>query len=167
MRYNALKSCATRVSSRGPSLALRAIHLVLRLRRPSDMCSRTVSDTANTRIHERTQCVSAEEKILCRSPYFAAVTCRQSAPDPLRERGNSQEGGNRRCLPSCAPARRQRTPLPRGAARSRRPQTANPPLDFKQKTPRPLGANTLTQFVSPAQPVLKKAAAKQKKRADV
>ena len=32
------------------------------------MCSRTVSDTANTRIHERTQCVSAEEKILCRSP---------------------------------------------------------------------------------------------------
>ena len=59
------------------------------------MCSRTVSDTANTRIHERTQCVSAEEKILCRSPYFAAVTCRQSAPDPLRERGNSQEGGNR------------------------------------------------------------------------
>ena len=127
-----------------------------RLRRPSDMCSRTVSDTANTRIHERTQCVSAEEKILCRSPYFAAVTCRQSAPDPLRERGNSQEGGNRRCLPSCAPARRQRTPLPRGAARSRRPQTANPPLDFKQKTPRPLGANTLTQFVRPVRSVQRK-----------
>ena len=47
-------------------------------------------------------------------------------------------------------------PPPRGAARSRRPQTANPPLDFKQKTPRPLGANTLTQFVSPAQPMLKR-----------
>ena len=42
-------------------------------------------------------------------PYFAAVTCRQSAPDYPRERGDSQEGGNRRCLPSCAPARRQRT----------------------------------------------------------
>ena len=41
-------------------------------------------------------------------PYFAAVTCRQSAPDYPRERGDSQEGGNRRCLPSCAPARRQR-----------------------------------------------------------
>ena len=41
-------------------------------------------------------------------PLFAAVTCRQSAPDPLRERGDSQEGGNRRCLPSCVPARRQR-----------------------------------------------------------
>ena len=48
-------------------------------------------------------CVSVE-KILCRSPFFAAVTCRQSAPDPSRERGDSQEGGNRRCLPSCAPA---------------------------------------------------------------
>ena len=45
-------------------------------------------------------------------PLFAAVTCRQSAPDPLRERGDSQEGGNRRCLPSCAPARRQRRCLP-------------------------------------------------------
>ena len=41
-------------------------------------------------------------------PLFAAVTCRQSAPDYPRERGDSQEGGNRRCLPSCAPARRQR-----------------------------------------------------------
>ena len=41
-------------------------------------------------------------------PLFAAVTCRQSAPDSPRERGDSQEGGNRRCLPSCAPARRQR-----------------------------------------------------------
>ena len=38
------------------------------LRRVADMCSRKVSDTANMRIHERTQCVSAEEKILCRSP---------------------------------------------------------------------------------------------------
>ena len=41
-------------------------------------------------------------------PCFAAVTYRKSAPDPPRERGDSQEGGNRRCLPSCAPARRQR-----------------------------------------------------------
>ena len=51
---NALKSCA--------ALLCRA------LRRVAHLCSRTVSDTANTRIHERTQCVSAEEKILCRSP---------------------------------------------------------------------------------------------------
>ena len=36
--------------------------------RVARLCSRImVSDAANTRIHERTQCVSAEEKILCRS----------------------------------------------------------------------------------------------------
>ena len=99
-----------------------------------------------------TLCSPTVEKLLCRSPYFAAVTCRQSAPDSPRERGDSQEGGNRRCLPSCAPARRQRT-FPRSAER-------NSSLDFKRKTPRPLGANTLTQFEYPAQPVLKKTAAR-------
>ena len=41
-----LASCATRVSPRGPSLALRAIHLVSRLRRAADMCSSTESGTA-------------------------------------------------------------------------------------------------------------------------
>ena len=40
---NEQTSCATRVSPRGPSLALRAIHLVLRLRRVADMCSSTLS----------------------------------------------------------------------------------------------------------------------------
>ena len=67
---------------------------------------------------------------------------------------------------------------PRGAARSRRPQTANPPLRFSGKLSAPSGrtrlrqfehpgqpvqrkeppvrANTLTQFVCPARPVLKK-----------
>ena len=32
----------------------------------------------------------------------------------------------------------------------------NPPLDFKRKTSRPLGANTLTQFEHPGQPVQKR-----------
>ncbi len=44
----------------------------------------------------------------CRSPYFAAVAGLWSAPGYPRERGDSQEGGNRGCLPSCASARRQR-----------------------------------------------------------
>ena len=35
------------VIPRGPSLALRAIHLVLRLRRAAGMCSSKESDTAN------------------------------------------------------------------------------------------------------------------------
>ena len=81
-----------------------------RLRRVNRMCSSNVSDTANMSGHGSTLCSPTVEKILCRSPYFEAVTCRQSAPDSPRERGDSQEGGNRRCLPSCAPARRQRTP---------------------------------------------------------
>ena len=45
---------------------------------------------------------------------------------------------------------------PRGAARSRRPQTANPPAEVQRKTLRPLGANTLTQFARPGQPVQKR-----------
>ena len=52
-------------------------------------------------------------------------------------------------------------PPPRGAARSRRPQTANPPAEVQRKTPRPSGANTLTQFVCPGQPVQRKSAARQ------
>ena len=123
-----------------------------RLRRVAGLCSSTLSDTAN-RLLMRTDSEgssSAAEKKSSAVPFFAAVTCRQSAPDYPRERGDSQEGGNRRCLPSCAPARRQRT-FPRSAER-------NSSLDFKRKTPRPLGANTLTQFEYPAQPVLRNAA---------
>ena len=43
---NALTNCAALLSPRGPSLALRAIHLVLRLRRVADMCSRKESGIA-------------------------------------------------------------------------------------------------------------------------
>ena len=47
------KSCATLLSPRGPSLALRAIHLVSRLLEVADLCSSNVSDTAN-RLLKRT-----------------------------------------------------------------------------------------------------------------
>ncbi len=56
--------------------------------------------------------------------------------------------GNRRCPFLFAPAA--------GAATSRRPQTANPPAEVQRKTFRPLGANPLTQFACPGQPVQKK-----------
>ena len=39
--------CAARISPRGPSLALRAIHLVPRLRRVNRLCSSKLSGTAN------------------------------------------------------------------------------------------------------------------------
>ena len=93
--HNALTNCA--------ALLCRA------LRRVARICSSNLSDAANMSGHGSTMCSPTVEKILCRSPIFEAVTCRQSAPDSPRERGDSQEGGNRRCLPSCAPARRQRT----------------------------------------------------------
>ena len=44
-------------------------------------------------------------------------------------------------------------PPPRGAARSRRPQTANPPLRFSEKLPARQGRTRLRQFVCPGQPV--------------
>ena len=72
-RYNALKSCAT--------LLCRACVDV------NHLCSSTLS----------VNCEKAEKDTLQVTrlpfPYFAAVTCRQSAPDSLRERGDSQEGG--------------------------------------------------------------------------
>ena len=61
---------------------------------------------------------------------------------------SSKRKGNRRCPFLFAPAA--------GAATSRAPQSATPSLDFKRKTLRPLGTNTLTQFVYPGQPVQRK-----------
>ena len=90
-------------------------------------------------------CAPLRKKKSSAVPLFAAVTCRQSAPDYPRERGDSQEGGNRRCLPSCAPARRQRT-FPRSAER-------NSPLNLSEKTPARQGRTRLRQFASPAQSV--------------
>ena len=61
-------------------------------------------------------CEKAEEATQrypdCRSPYFAAVAGLWSAPGYPRERGDSQEGGNRRCLPLlCARAASAQIPL--------------------------------------------------------
>ena len=60
-----------------------------------------------------------------------------------------QRGRKTAGCPSFLPPRR----APR---RSRRPQTANPHAEIQRKTLRPLGANTLTQFEHPAQPVQEK-----------
>ena len=120
--YTSARAAAARprpLHPRAPSLALWAIHLVLRLRRVNHMCSSTVSDTANTRIHERTQCVSAEEKILCRSPFSQRShvgNLRQ-----IRKQGkgrSSKRKENRRLSFLFAPAA--------GAANPRAPQSATP-----------------------------------------
>ena len=90
---------------------------------------------------------------------------------------SSKRKENRRLSFLFAPAAGRGT-FPRGAARSRRPQTANPPAAVQRKTPRPerantpaavrvprsagaekgcrpLGANPLTQFACPDQSVQK------------
>ena len=102
------------------------------------MCSRTVSDTAN-RLLKRTDSEGsssvAEKKSSAvplfrsgrRSPIFAG----QSSKGKVGvQRGRKTAG-----CPSFLPP-------PQGAARSRRPQTANPPAEVQRKTPRPSGANT-------------------------
>ena len=106
--YNVLKICAALLSPRGPSLALRAIHLVPRLLRAASMCSRTLSDTANMRIHGRTKCVPTVEKILCRSLIVSALQISPCYPKGKRE---SQEGRNLRCLPFWFPRRNRRRSL--------------------------------------------------------
>ncbi len=121
---------------------------MLRLRRVNRLCSRTVSSTANMSGYGSTLCSPTEEKILCRFPIS-----QRSHVGNLRQtiqgKGRSpKRKGNRRCPFLFAPAA--------GAATSRRRQTANPLAEVQRKTLRPSGANTLTQFASPAQSVQKR-----------
>ena len=77
-------------------------------------------------------------------PYLISERSHIGNLRQIRKQGkgrSSKRKGNRRCPFLFAP--------PRGAARSRRPQTANPPAEVQRKTPCPLGANTLTQFAHP------------------
>ncbi len=144
-----------------------------RLRRVNRLCSSTLSDPAN-RLLKRTDSEGsssvAEKKSsavpLFRSGHMSAICARLSKGKIGVQRGRKTAG-----CPSFLPP-------PRGAACSRRPQTANPPAEVQRKTPRPSGANTLrssctplgrcrercrpdwantlTQFVHPGQPVPKK-----------
>ena len=74
--HNALTCCAA-LSCRTP-------------RKENHLCSSTVSDTANMRIHERSQVVSAEEKILCRSPFRSGHMSAICARLSQRKRGENQ-----------------------------------------------------------------------------
>ena len=68
-----------------------------------------------------------------------------------------QRGRETAGVPSFLPSAVGTAPSPRRAPRrSRRPQTANPHAEVQRKTPRPSGANTLTQFACPGQPVQQK-----------
>ncbi len=73
----------------------------------------------------------------------------------IRKQGkgrSSKRKGNRRCPFLFAPAA--------GAATSPPSADGESPAEVQRKTSRPLGANPLTQFECPSQPVLKKPAAR-------
>ena len=121
-----------------------------RLLEVADLCSRTVSDTANMSRHGSTLCSPTVEKILCRSPF------RSGHMSAICARLSPKEVGVKRVETLVS------TLLPRrGARRIPALRRAQLPAEVQRKTSRPLGANTLTQFASPAQSVLRKAAARQ------
>ena len=112
-------------------------------RRVARMCSRTLSDPAN-RLRKTRKKKSSAVPLISERSHIGNL--RQ-----IRKQGkgrSSKRKGNRRCPFLFAPAA--------GAATSRRPQTANPSAEVQRKTPRPSGANTLTQFARPGQPVQEK-----------
>ena len=130
---------------------------MLRLRRVARMCSRTVSGTAYRFRHGSTLCSPTEEKILCRSPFRSGRRSLVCVRLSNKGKVGVQRGRETAGVPSFLPtAVGTASSPPRGAARSCRPQTANPPAEVQRKTSRPSGANTLTQFEYPGQPVQKR-----------
>mgnify|MGYP000314443748 CR=1 FL=1 len=127
--HNALTSCATRVCC---------------------ACLDEITCVAVRYLKLRTGCERHGRKKSSAVPLFRSGR-RSPISAGLSSKGKVgvQRGGNRRLsLPFLPP--------PRGAARSRRPQTANPPLRFSGKLSARKGTNTLTQLACPAQPLLKK-----------
>ena len=120
VRYNAQKNWAA-LSCR----PLRGLNL---------MCSRTVSGTAYRFRHGSTLCSPTVEKLLCRSLFSE-----RSHVGNLRQTKKQRETGVKRVETAGV------YPLAHAAGRGDVPavhRRRNPPLDFKRKTSRPLGANT-------------------------
>ena len=122
-----------------------------RLRRVTHMCSRPISDPANRLRKTRKKKSSAVPLFRSgrRSPIFAGLSSKGKVGV---QRGRKTAG-----CPSFLPtAVGTASSPPRGAARSRRPQTANPPLRFSEKLPARKGRTRLRQFVCPGFPVQKR-----------
>ena len=118
---------------------------MLRLRRVNRLCSRTISGTAYRFRHGSTLCSPTVEKILCRSPF------RSGHMSAICARLSQKEVGVKRVETLVS------TLLPRrGARRIPALRRAQLPAESQRKTLRPSGANTLTQFVCPSQPVQRK-----------
>ena len=141
-------------------LTNRAALLCRTQRRRNRLCSSTVSDTANRllkRMDSEGSPSVAEKKSSAvppfRSGHMSAICARPSNKGKVGvQRGRKTAG-----VPSFLPtAVGTASSPPRGAACSRRPQTANPPAEVQRKTLRPERANPLTQFAHPGFPVQKR-----------
>ena len=120
-----------------------------RLLEVADLCSRTLSDTANMSRHGSTLCSPTVEKPLCRSPISQRShvgNLRQTIQGKGR---SSKRKGNRRCPFLFAPRGGCRNVLPSADGES-------PPLRFSEKLSARQGRTRLRQFAHPSQLVLKK-----------
>ena len=116
-----------------------------RLRGFNRMCSSNLSDAANMSGHGSTLCSPTVEKILCRSPF------RSGHMSVICARLSQKEVGVKRVETLVS------TLLPRrGARRIPALRRAQLLAESQRKNSRPSGANTLTQFEYPAQPVQKR-----------
>ena len=122
-----------------------------RLLEVADLCSRTVSVPANRLRKTRKKKSSAVPYF--RSGHMSVICARLGSKGKVGVQRGRETAGVPSFLPTAVGTA---SSPPRGAARSCRPQTANPPAEVQRKTSRPSGANTLTQFVCPGQPVQKR-----------
>ena len=117
---------------------------MLPLRRVNHLCSSILSGAAN-RLRKTRKKKSSAVPLFSKRSHIGNLR-------RIRKQGkgrSSKRKGNRRCPFLFAPPRR----APR---RSRRPQTANPPLRFSEKLPARKGRTRLRQFVCPGFPVQKR-----------
>ena len=134
--YNALTNCATRVCC---------------------ACVDLITCVAVRYLTLRTGCERHGRKNLCRTPFRSGHMSVICAGLGSKGKVGVQRGRKTAGCPSFLPtAVGTASSPPRGAARSRRPQTANPPLRFSGKLYARKGRTRLRQFVRPGQPVQKK-----------
>ena len=120
-----------------------------RLLEVADLCSRTLSDPANRLRKTRKKKSSAVP--LFRSGHISAICARLSTGKVGVQRGRKTAG-----CPSFLPSAVGTAPSPPRARRIPALRRAQLPAVVQRKTSRPSGANTLTQFACPAQPMQQK-----------
>ena len=112
-------------------------------RKVAGLCSSNVSDTANKSRKTRKKKSSAVPPF--RSGHMSAICARLTDKGKVGVQRGRETAGVPSFLPSAA-----------GAATFPPSADGESPAEVQRKTSRPLGANTLTQFACPGQPVQEK-----------